>query len=123
MNFALVAMVGTKNHELSNNNFSSETNNSINGSLLSNQNVENEAEDLSELGYKGEFDWSSGVQSIIISVFYWWYVVSQVRKIAYFTSYLVLISHNFLEGCGWCSYTIFRYKKCLWMVPIRNSCM
>ncbi|XP_063702245.1 sialin isoform X2 [Culicoides brevitarsis] len=77
MNFALVAMVGTKN-ELSHNNSSLNGNNSINGSSSNQDFVKQEVEDLTELGYNGEFDWSPGVQSMIISVFYWWYVVSQV---------------------------------------------
>lgn len=33
---------------------------------------------MHNLGYIGEFEWSSPVQSMILSVFYWWYVVSQV---------------------------------------------
>uniref|UniRef100_A0A336JZS7 CSON009539 protein n=1 Tax=Culicoides sonorensis TaxID=179676 RepID=A0A336JZS7_CULSO len=87
MNFALVAMVGSNNTEIYNDNNSylssnismGHNNNSINESssmlLKNNQSHEKETEDL---GYKGEFDWSTYVQSMIISVFYWWYVVSQV---------------------------------------------
>lgn len=66
INFAIVEMVRT-NETQSNKTWINDTINN----MQNNQSTINPIEN-------GEFDWSSGVQSIIVGSFYWFYVLSQV---------------------------------------------
>lgn len=67
INFAIVEMVRT-NENLSNKTWINDATNSTQNNHSRINAIEN-----------GEFDWSSGVQSIVVGSFYWFYVLSQVK--------------------------------------------